>query len=157
MLMVQSDEFRSVPYARLPVASGAGRCGTQGRYDGESSRIRPDEAGVVVRWRLQRVRALVVPPQGTGEEPRLKLRRMASRRMAPFQGDSKKTEGLGEEKRGRKRRDPIPLHVRRGGREADGVVANEPDLGVSDHPRLQRQGGLRRNFLDAAALAQTRG
>ena len=77
--------------------------------------------------------------------------------MAPFQGDSKKTEGLGEEKRGRKRRDPIPLLVRRGGCEVDGVVAHEPNLGVSDHPRLQSQGGLRRNFLDAAALAQTRG
>jgi hypothetical protein len=139
------------------MASGAGRCGTQGRYDGESGRIRPDEAGVVVRWRLQRVRALVVPPQGTGEEPRLKLRRMASRRMAPFQGTRKKRKVWGEEKRGRKRRDPIPLLVRRGGREVDGVVAHEPDLGVSDHPRLQSQGGLRRNFLDAAALAQTRG
>ena len=41
--------------------------GTQGRYGGESKSNRLDEAGVVVRWRLQRVRALAVPPLGPAE------------------------------------------------------------------------------------------
>src|SRR5262249_17947768 len=70
MLTAQVDEFRSVPYRRLPVASGAADMGRRGGTTGNRSRIRLDEAGVVVRWRLQRVRALVAPPQGTGEEPR---------------------------------------------------------------------------------------
>jgi hypothetical protein len=41
--------------------------GTQGRYGGESKSNRLDEAGVVVRWRLQRVRAVAVPPLGPAE------------------------------------------------------------------------------------------
>jgi len=100
---------------------------------------------------------LVAPPQGTGEETPLKASPHGFAQDGAFSGDSKKTEGLGGGKTRPQKVRSYSLLVRRGGREVDGVVAYEPDLGVSDHPRLQSQGGLRRNFLDAAALAQTRG
>ena len=45
----------------------------------------------------------------------------------------------------------IPLLVRRGGREADGVVAHTERLLVSDHPGCGTKVGFAENFLDAAA------
>src|SRR5262249_33993665 len=52
----------------------------------------------------------------------------------------------------------IPLLVRRGGREADGMVARaEIFFSCVRPPRLRRQGGLRRKFIDAASHPSSRG
>src|SRR5262245_18429831 len=66
-----------------------------GRHDGEASRISLDEAGVVVRWRLQRVRACGRAAPGTGAEPA---------QDGVFPRTRKQTEGSGGGKRGRKAR-----------------------------------------------------
>lgn len=49
-----------------------------------------------------------------------------------------------------------PLLVRRGGREADGVVAHEPGLGVSDHPVCSAKVACAEIFLMPQAGANKR-
>jgi len=134
-MLMASDEFRSVPYARgrrwraapLLWDAGAVRRGIEVESD-------VDEASVVVRWRLQRVRALVVPSRGPAKNP-------AWFRCGGFAQDSAFRDSRKRKVWGRKARPEtrsISLLVRRGGREAAGVVADKSNLGLSDHPRLRR-------------------
>ena len=70
-------------------------------------------------------------PRGTGEEPRFSFAAWLRAGWRLFRGLEKR-KVWGEESEA-ERRDLIPLLVRRGGREAVGVVAHEPVFGVGDH------------------------